>query len=574
MNNPLVAERQDSTQSYTGIGPIEAAVDLQQAFASGTWLDQGLALAGGGLEALAFVLDPLGSLIATAVSWIIEHVGPLREALDWLAGDADQIAAYAKTWGNVSQAVTRANETLVNEVGRGAAGWTGASADAYRASITGQSRHITAAARCAEIIGTAVEVSGVLVGTVRAIVREIIAECVATLIARIPQWLLEEAVTLGFATAHVVAAAVAVIANFVKKIGDKIAQLLRSIAKLRPLLSRLDEIWELIKQGLKALRKGDAPGGAPKAPDPVKKPGNTDVKPQGDPGGTTTPAKQGGDPPVSKPPQTQGDNGSTPPPRQGGEAPPVAKPPQPHGGDPGGTTTTSGTTGGTTDAPTRPTGGDTTPAGGGSGSNPPTDGSGGGANKPPGDTTPPPTPGDPNPHPLGRRPIDPRQPHPELTPAEKAALDKHVRELEAKNPERFKELEKDPDHNGKPREAARDEARLALDLEGRGYGPFERPTGPDGKLLPKHGDFVDASGQLWDAKSINSDWPPGVPADIRKNPYTNGYTEAWLERTVEDQFTKQRNVILDTRNANAADIESVRALVERKGWGDRIIFYP
>ncbi|MEU4802746.1 hypothetical protein [Actinosynnema sp. NPDC023587] len=574
MNNPLVAERQDSTRSYTGIGPIEAAVDLQQAFADGTWVDQGLALAGGGLEALAFVLDPLGSLVATAVSWLIEHVGPLREALDWLAGDADQIAAYAKTWGNVSQAVTKANESLVAEVDRGAAGWTGASADAYRESITGQSRHITAAARCAEIIGTVVEVSGVLVGTVRGIVREIIAECVATLIARIPLWLAEEAVTLGFATAHVVSAAVAIIANFVKKIGDKIAQLLRSIAKLRPMLSRLDEIWELIKQGLKALRKGDAPGGAPKPPEPVKRPGNTDVKPQGDPGGGTTPPRQGGEAPVSKPPETHGDNGSTPPPRQGGEAPPVAKPPETHGGDTGGNTSTSGTTGGTVDAPPRPTGGDTTPSSGGSGSNPPTDGSGGGSNKPPGGDNPPPTPGDPNPHPLNRRPVDPKQPHPEMTPAEKAALDKHLKELEARNPERFKELEKDPDHNGKAREPSRDEARLALDLEQRGYGPFERPTGPDGKLIPAQGDFVDASGQRWDAKSINSDWPPGVPEDIRKNPYRNGYNEAWLEKTVQTQFDLERNVILDTRNANAADIESVRALVERKGWGDRIIFYP
>ncbi|MEV0678049.1 hypothetical protein AB0I60_16190 [Actinosynnema sp. NPDC050436] len=574
MNNPLVAERQDSTRSYTGAGPIEAAVELQQAFADGTWVDQGLALAGGGLEALAFVLDPLGSLVATAVSWLIEHVGPLRDSLNWLAGDADQIAAYSQTWNNVAQAVTKANEDLVAEVNRGAAGWTGAAADAYRGSITSQSSHITAAARCAGIIGTVVEVSGVLVGTVRGIVRDIIAECVATLIARLPLWLAEEAVTLGFATAHVVSAVMAVIANFVKKIGQKIAKLMRSIAKLRPLLSRLDEIWELIKKGLKALRKGDAPGGPPKSPDPVKKPGNSAVEPHGDPGGKPPPAKQGGDPPASKPPETHGDNGTPPPTRQGGEAPPTSKPPETQGGDTGGTTTTSGTTGGSVDTPTRPTGGDTHQSGSTPPATPPADGSGGGSNKPPGDTTPPPTPGDPNPHPLGRRPVDPKQPHPELTPAEKAALDKHLKELEGKNSERFKELEKDPDHNGKPRDSSRDEARIALDLEQRGYGPFERPTGPDGKLLSNKGDFVDANGQLWDAKSINSDWPPSVAEDVRNGPYRNGYTESWLERVVEVQFSKQRNVILDTRNANAADIESVRALVERKGWGDRIIFYP
>ncbi|MBB5957685.1 hypothetical protein FHS29_004280 [Saccharothrix tamanrassetensis] len=585
MNNPLVAERQDSTKDYTGIGPIEAAEDLRQAFANGTWVDQGLALAGGGLEALSFVLDPFGSLIAAAVSWIIEHIGPLRQALNWLAGDADQIAAYAQTWNNVSQAVSRANETLVAEVNRGAAGWTGASADAYRASIAGQSRHIAAAASCSGTIGLVVEVSGVLVGTVRGLVRDLIAECVATLVARIPLWLAEEAVTLGFATPHVVASAVAIIAKWVAKIADKVTLLLRSIARLRPLLSRLDEVWELIKRGLKALRKAPDGPGAPKPPDPVKKPGNTDVKPKGgDTGDTSTSGTQGGNnPPVSRPPETHGGdtggNTNTSGTGTNGGNPPVSKPPQTHGGDTGGTggnTNTSGTTGGTVDTPPKPQGGDTHTSGSGTGTtNPPTDGSGGGSNKPPGDTNPPPTPGDPDPHPLGRRPTDLTQPHPELTKAEKAALDKHLKELEAKNAERFQDTARDPDHKGKVRPGSKDEARVAFDLEERGYGPFERPKDAAGNLQSGRGDWVDSSGQHWDMKGINSDWPPDVPDHVRNSrPYTDAYNEQWFRETVQGQFGKGRNVILDTRNASAADIANVKAIVDKEGWGARVIFYP
>ncbi|WP_433269622.1 hypothetical protein ACQPZF_07475 [Actinosynnema sp. CS-041913] len=525
MTNRLVAERQDSTKDYTGVGAIEAAVDLHEAFRNGSWVDQGLALAGGGLEALSFVLDPFGTLVSYAVSWLIEHIGPLRDALNWLAGDADQIAAYSQTWNNVAQAVTRANEDLVAEVNGGTGGWTGASADAYRASITSQSRHITAAASCSGIIGQVVEVSGVLVGTVRGLVRELIAECVATLVARIPQWLAEEAVTLGFATPHVVASAVAIIAKWVAKIADKLNLLMRSIARLRPLLSRLDEIWELIKRGLKALRKaGDAPD-APKPPDPVKKPGNTDVKPQG--------------------------------------------------GDTGGNTTTSGTSGGNVDTPPRTQGGDTHTSGSGTANNPPTDGNGGGSNKPPGDNNPPPTPDDPNPHPLNRRPTDLAQPHPELTAAEKAALDKHLKELEGKNAERFQDTSRDPDHSGKVRPGSKDEARVAFDLEERGFGPFERPKDANGNLLPGQGDWVDAKGQHWDMKGVNSDWPPDVPEHVRNSrPYTDAYTEQWFRDTVQGQFDKGRNVIVDTRNASAADIANVKSIVDKEGWGARIIFYP
>ncbi|CAL9609671.1 hypothetical protein SUDANB95_05568 [Actinosynnema sp. ALI-1.44] len=546
MNNPLVAPRQDSTRSYTGIGIVESAVDLYNGVRDGSWVEAGLGLAGTGLEALSFVLDPLGSIVASAVSWLIEHVGPLRQALNWLAGDSDQIAAYARTWQNVSRAVNEAGGDLTAEASRGTASWTGPAADAYRASVTNQSHHITAAANCAGIISAVVEVSGVLVGTVRGLVRDLIAECVATLLARVPQWLAEEAVTLGFATPHVVAAATSIIAKWVAKIADKITLLMRSIAKLRPLLSRLDELWDLIKRGLKALRKAPDGGGPPHTPDPVKKPGNTDVKPQGTDG---TPPGGG--------PNTSGA--------------PVSQPPQVNGG----TTNTSGV-----DAPTSGTpptsSGNPPPTSSG---NPPTDGSGGGSGgsgKPPGDNNPPPpTPGG-DPHPaLPRRPTDLSQPHPELTPAEKAALNQHLKDLEAKNPERFADVARDPDHSGKVRPGSQDEARVMLDLEERGLGPFDRPKDADGNLIPGRGDFVDAKGQAWDMKGAHSDWPPEVPERVRNSgPYQNAYTEQWFRETVQGQFDKGRNVIMDTRNASAADIENMKSIVAKEGWGDRIIWYP
>jgi hypothetical protein len=59
------------------------------------------------------------------VAWIIEHVKPLSQALDWLAGDPGQIAGHAQTWRNVASslrdsaaAVDRAVRWDVSEVGR------------------------------------------------------------------------------------------------------------------------------------------------------------------------------------------------------------------------------------------------------------------------------------------------------------------------------------------------------------------------------------------------------------------------------------------------------------------------
>jgi ADP-ribosyltransferase exoenzyme len=274
--NPLVAERHDSTTAVTGIGIAESAVDLHNGIADGSWIEGGLGLVGTGLETLGLVIDPVGTLVSYGVAWLMEHVKPLSDALDWLAGDPDTIASYAQTWRNVCQAVGQARTDLDTAVQADTAAWTGDAADAYRAHATQQSEQLTAASTAADTIGTVVEVVGVLVGAVREIVRDLVADCVATLIARIPQWLAEIAGTFGIATPHVVASAVALISKWVNRISDIIRKLVRSIDKLRPLLRKLDEIWDAIKRGLHGLRSTPthASGGHPSsfAPDHVRDP--------------------------------------------------------------------------------------------------------------------------------------------------------------------------------------------------------------------------------------------------------------------------------------------------------------
>ena len=85
-DNPLVAQEQDSTQGYTGIGIAESVTDLVQGIQSGNWVDIGLGGLTTGLEALSIVMDPIGSVASNLVSFVIEHVEPLQDALDKLAG--------------------------------------------------------------------------------------------------------------------------------------------------------------------------------------------------------------------------------------------------------------------------------------------------------------------------------------------------------------------------------------------------------------------------------------------------------------------------------------------------------
>ncbi|EWC64085.1 hypothetical protein UO65_0612 [Actinokineospora spheciospongiae] len=270
MTNPLIAERQDSTTAYSGIGLAESAMDIYHGVEGGSWVEGGLGVVGTGLEMLSLALDPVGTLLQYAVSWLMEHVKPLSDALDWLAGDGDQIAAYAATWKNVGTETAAIAADFATEVVNGTAGWEGPAADAYRAFAKDKQDKIAAAGTGAGTIGTVVEVVGMLVGAVREIVRDLVAECVATLIARIPQWMAEIGGTLGVATPHVVASAVALISKWVNRIKDFITKLTRSLDKLRPLMGRLGELWDSLRD---ALRKTPGtPDTTPNTPDAVRTP--------------------------------------------------------------------------------------------------------------------------------------------------------------------------------------------------------------------------------------------------------------------------------------------------------------
>lgn len=62
--NPLLAQREDATRWFSGIYLAEDVDALMSAFSSGSWIDPAIGGIAAGLDALAFVTDPLGQLVA------------------------------------------------------------------------------------------------------------------------------------------------------------------------------------------------------------------------------------------------------------------------------------------------------------------------------------------------------------------------------------------------------------------------------------------------------------------------------------------------------------------------------
>ncbi|MBB2941909.1 hypothetical protein FB565_001613 [Actinoplanes lutulentus] len=135
--------------------------------------------------------------------------------------------------------------------------WFGAAGDAYREHARLHLETLDGLATAARGISYAVEGAGLLVALVRGIVRDLIAEFVATLAVRLPQWLAMEGLTLGIATPAVVGQVSALVLKWTNRIQQFIRGLLSSLRRLHPLLDRLIGALTKLTSGSKAQAKAD-----------------------------------------------------------------------------------------------------------------------------------------------------------------------------------------------------------------------------------------------------------------------------------------------------------------------------
>ncbi|MGW4941818.1 WXG100 family type VII secretion target [Actinoplanes sp. NPDC004185] len=249
--NPLVAGEADNPVSpWAGAWIAEDIEAVLGGIRSGSWIESTIGAVSAGLDALAFISDPIGGLLQYGVAWIIEHVKPLSEALDWLAGDPGQIAAHAQTWRNVAASLRDRSVDLDRAVRWDTADWSGRAADAYRA-WSGQQRDAAGAlASAADTMAGITEGAGMLIAGVRVMVRDAIAVVVSRLIS----YAAEEVFTLGLATPLVIEQVSTLCAAWAAKIATWLRGLISSLARLRGLSDTVTEAIDALRKLLTRRR--------------------------------------------------------------------------------------------------------------------------------------------------------------------------------------------------------------------------------------------------------------------------------------------------------------------------------
>ncbi|GAA1774438.1 WXG100 family type VII secretion target [Luedemannella helvata] len=243
--NPLVAARVDpDVKPWTGIWLAEDIELLVQGVRSNNWVDTSLGAIGATLDGLAFYSDPASTLLQYGLSWLMEQVAPLREALDWLAGDAAQIAAHAATWRRVAADLRTTSTTLGDHITVDVADWGGTAGPAYRAWSGEQRGALSALAQAAEAMAVITECAGFVVSAVRAMVRD----AIAIVVSRCVVYAVEEVGTLGLATPLVIEQVSTLVAACSAKIAKWLRGLIQSLENLFPALRKLVGLVERIKQ--------------------------------------------------------------------------------------------------------------------------------------------------------------------------------------------------------------------------------------------------------------------------------------------------------------------------------------
>ncbi|NMO57583.1 hypothetical protein HH310_41260 [Actinoplanes sp. TBRC 11911] len=252
MSNPLVAPPVETPiESWSGLWIAEDIDLIYSGVKNDSWVDGTLGVTGAGLDALAVISDPVGVLLQYGVAWLIEHVRPLSEALDWLAGDPGQIAASAQTWRNIAADLNLQADDINHAVRFDLSDWNGEASDQYGGWSSQQQQALGALARASETMAAITEGAGFLIAAVRLLVRD----ANATLVSRLVVYAAEEVATLGLATPLVVEQALTLIGSWTAKIARWLRALLHSLRNLLPAIRRVGELLEEIKTILNRLLK-------------------------------------------------------------------------------------------------------------------------------------------------------------------------------------------------------------------------------------------------------------------------------------------------------------------------------
>jgi uncharacterized protein YukE len=211
-------------------------------------LDITFAAIGAASSTAMLAIDPFGTLLGAGIGWLIEHVSFLKEPLDQLMGDPDEIKANVEATKATAAEMRVLSETHRNTLAQ-PRDWTGQSSEAFKANMDTLALELDALADAVEQKAKIVAISGVLVSVLRDIVRDLIAQLLGTLLAGAIAAAAAAFFTFGASIVAFVGVAVGKAVALGVNIASRIAKLIAAMSRQMGRIKNLDEITENVGKG-------------------------------------------------------------------------------------------------------------------------------------------------------------------------------------------------------------------------------------------------------------------------------------------------------------------------------------
>ncbi|HLU29712.1 MAG TPA: hypothetical protein VKZ65_14875 [Glycomyces sp.] len=258
--NDLIVDNPTGAADPGTLAGARAFASAQALHQSETDLEKGLNGTVMALDILAMVMNPLKELMMAGVGFLIEHVGPLQDFLEILAGSPEKIGATRDTWLNIQQALHQAGDDLAAESSLD--DWKGDAADAYRNTIANFEGALKAAAESSGSIAKYMNAMGVWTAITRALILELICDFVSRVIIYALSALASAWFTFGGSIAAMISGVIADALLLIAKLSQHIAKLGQAMSSLAGRFPKvagfLDDAGEAVsKFGSKMGNKAD-----------------------------------------------------------------------------------------------------------------------------------------------------------------------------------------------------------------------------------------------------------------------------------------------------------------------------
>ena len=231
---PSYAASPSERSILSGAGILDSGSTTIAALCEGNWVDAALSGVSTVLDAAATVADPLGSLLAAGIGWALDHLNPIKEWFNDVAGNPEAVSAKGESWGNIAGGLDPLAESWQTSLDN-IAWMSGGAISSYKAQADAR----IASLRQLKGSSEGAQEALVVVSSIVAFVHSFLRDILSSLVGAILSWIAQSVLSLGTLIPWVVGQIATRIASVVGKCARYITALTRSGSELTTLLKAL-----------------------------------------------------------------------------------------------------------------------------------------------------------------------------------------------------------------------------------------------------------------------------------------------------------------------------------------------